>query len=76
MGAWGHTSRHCRYCGDVGPRTRIALGWAHKRCIPESELRRQREHERAEKRARQSVLKLLFALLLAAQPADALGLDA
>lgn len=27
-------SRHCRYCGKVGPRTQIAGGWAHKRCLP------------------------------------------
>lgn len=31
---WGHKSRHCVYCGRVGPRTRVASGYAHKRCIP------------------------------------------
>lgn len=31
---WGHKSRHCIYCGKVGPRTIVAGGWAHKRCIP------------------------------------------
>jgi hypothetical protein len=32
--AWGHVSRHCVYCGKVGPRSIVAGGWAHKRCIP------------------------------------------
>jgi hypothetical protein len=31
---WGHQSRKCCYCGKVGPRTIVAGGWAHKRCIP------------------------------------------
>jgi hypothetical protein len=31
---WGHKSRHCVYCGKVGPRTQVVGGWAHKRCIP------------------------------------------
>lgn len=31
---WGHQSRKCLYCGKVGPRTVVAGGYAHKRCIP------------------------------------------
>lgn len=31
---WGHVSRRCVHCGKVGPRTIVAGGWAHKRCIP------------------------------------------
>lgn len=31
---WGHVSRHCVYCGKVGPRTMVPGGWAHKRCLP------------------------------------------
>lgn len=30
---WGHVSRRCVYCGKVGPRTMVAGGWAHKRCL-------------------------------------------
>lgn len=29
-----HKSRHCVFCGKAGPRTMVAGGWAHKRCIP------------------------------------------
>ena len=37
-GGW---ARHCVYCGDVGPRTRVAGGgWAHKRCMPNFGTRR------------------------------------
>lgn len=36
---WGHTSRHCLYCGHVGPRTSVVGGYAHKRCIPGAELK-------------------------------------
>lgn len=31
---WGHVSRHCVYCGKVGPRVVVAAGFAHRRCIP------------------------------------------
>ena len=31
---WGHKSRHCIYCGKVGPRCIVAGGYAHKYCIP------------------------------------------
>jgi hypothetical protein len=31
---WGHVSRHCVWCGKVGPRTYTVIGWAHKRCMP------------------------------------------
>lgn len=31
---WGHKSRRCVYCGDVGPRVIAAGGYAHRRCIP------------------------------------------
>lgn len=31
---WGHKSRHCVYCGKVGPRCVVAGGWAHKYCLP------------------------------------------
>lgn len=33
-------SRHCLYCGGVGPRTVVAGGWAHKRCIPQYKVQR------------------------------------
>ena len=32
--AWGHKSRHCVYCGKVGPRVVVVGGYAHRRCIP------------------------------------------
>jgi hypothetical protein len=32
--AWGHQSRHCVYCGKVGPRVVVVVGYAHRRCIP------------------------------------------
>jgi hypothetical protein len=32
--AWGHVTRHCIYCGGVGPRTQVVGGYAHKRCLP------------------------------------------
>lgn len=32
--SWGHVSRHCVYCGRVGPRTIVAGGYAHKYCLP------------------------------------------
>jgi hypothetical protein len=31
---WGHKSRHCIYCGKVGPRCIVAGGYAHKYCLP------------------------------------------
>ena len=31
---WGHKSRHCAYCGKVGPRVVVLGGYAHRRCIP------------------------------------------
>lgn len=31
---WGHVSRHCVYCGKVGPRVIVVAGWAHRRCVP------------------------------------------
>lgn len=31
---WGRVSRHCKYCGKVGPRVQVLGGWAHRRCIP------------------------------------------
>lgn len=31
---WGHVSRHCKYCSQVGPRVQVFGGWAHRRCIP------------------------------------------
>lgn len=31
---WGHKSRHCLYCGKVGPRVLVGGGYAHRRCIP------------------------------------------
>lgn len=34
LSPWGHVSRHCVYCGKVGPRTMVAGGYAHKRCLP------------------------------------------
>ncbi len=43
---WGHTPRHCVYCGKVGPRTWSKLGLAHKRCIPSDELRERRKADR------------------------------
>ena len=31
---WGHKSRHCIYCGKVGPRVSIdGFRYAHRRCI-------------------------------------------
>ncbi len=33
--AWGHQSRHCVYCGKVGPRVVVVGGYAHRRCIPQ-----------------------------------------
>ena len=38
---WGHKSRHCVYCGKVGPRCIVAGGYAHKYCIPKT-LKRKR----------------------------------
>lgn len=66
--SWGHTARHCRYCGKVGPRTPVGLGLAHKRCIPENVLRDMRKRERDERRSKQTVVKVLFALLIAQHP--------
>lgn len=40
---WGHLSRRCVYCGKVGPRTMVAGGWAHKRCIVRPVLRQARK---------------------------------
>jgi hypothetical protein len=31
---WGHKSRHCVYCGKVGPRIQLLGGYAHKYCMP------------------------------------------
>ena len=31
--SWGHVSRHCVHCGEVGPRVQVGNGWAHRRCI-------------------------------------------
>lgn len=35
---WGHKSKRCCYCQQVGPRTQTIFGgyvaWAHKHCIP------------------------------------------
>lgn len=36
---WGHKSRHCVFCGKVGPRTIVAGGYAHKRCLIGKEVR-------------------------------------
>jgi len=35
---WGHVSRHCIYCGRVGPRVIVVGGYAHRRCIPKETL--------------------------------------
>lgn len=40
---WGHQSRHCLYCGGVGPRMFVLGGYAHKRCIPKAELKARKE---------------------------------
>ena len=32
---WGHKSRHCVFCGLVGPRVPVLGGYAHRRCIQE-----------------------------------------
>lgn len=42
---WGHVSRHCVYCGKVGPRTMVAGGYAHKRCLPTTTKRRGKRPE-------------------------------
>jgi len=39
---WGHVSRRCIYCGKVGPRTIVAGGYAHKRCLPRKPQRRRK----------------------------------
>lgn len=41
-GLWGQKSRHCLFCGKVGPRVQYNAGWAHRRCIPKplSEVKR------------------------------------
>lgn len=44
---WGHVSRHCIYCGRVGPRVIVFGGYAHRRCIPKEPPRR-----RAQRRAK------------------------
>lgn len=31
---WPSFARTCRYCGEVGGRTQVLGGFAHKRCIP------------------------------------------
>lgn len=35
--AWKNYSRKCVYCGKPGPRTVVIGGYAHKRCLPESQ---------------------------------------
>lgn len=42
---WGHVSRHCVYCGKVGPRVVVLGGFAHRYCVP-------KEPRRATKNAR------------------------
>lgn len=39
---WGHKSRHCVYCGKVGPRVGVLDGYAHRYCIPRILKRRPR----------------------------------
>lgn len=61
---WKSYSRHCRYCGNTGPRMHlpgvyvetgidVGTGYAHKRCLPDNVLRklRQLDRERAKKQA-------------------------
>lgn len=43
---WGHESRHCVYCGKVGPRMLVLGGYAHKYCLPKSELSARRREDR------------------------------
>jgi len=43
--AWGHQSRHCVYCGKVGPRVVAVGGYAHRRCIPKGMARSGGRHE-------------------------------
>lgn len=33
----GKYTKRCIYCGGSGCRTRVAGGWAHKRCLPKKE---------------------------------------
>lgn len=47
---WGHVSRHCVYCGQVGPRTVVLGGYAHKRCLPAAQPRRRAEPPKEEGR--------------------------
>lgn len=54
---WGHESRHCIYCGRVGPRMLVAGGYAHKYCLPEDELRREQYAVQKAKRAYQKQQK-------------------
>lgn len=37
---WGHRPKLCVHCGQVGPRTQVVEGWAHKRCIQKTKRRR------------------------------------
>ena len=32
----------CRYCGEVGARTMIVAGYAHKKCLPEKTKRKEK----------------------------------
>lgn len=53
---WGHVSRHCARCGEVGPRcfSCSALGYIHARCRTEAEKREARqEYLDARKKAMQ-----------------------
>jgi hypothetical protein len=47
---WGHVSRHCVYCGRVGPRCIVAGGYAHERCLPEEERKERRRRMREDRR--------------------------
>ena len=47
--SWGHTSRHCVRCGEVGPRINDqpgVLGWVHMYCLTDSEKAARRKAQR------------------------------
>jgi hypothetical protein len=35
--SWGHVSRHCIVCGNVGPRCHWRGGYVHKHCLTAEE---------------------------------------
>lgn len=57
---WGHASRHCVYCGKVGPRVLVAGGWAHRRCVPKpaSQTRRPKEFDVPPRQGQATVRRL------------------